>query len=174
MKKLPPLVFAALLALSTAGQWALAEPGSSFGLAPSAPPPVDPASPAAGLPLIPDSLTPPDKSAKPGEPPKGADKTALAEDKLRKRIQIRQAEAKAERDPELQAIKARAAVAPTFYEQRNLYIDYYTKLCDRMAVIDKTILKADIETMKNSYTSRFIQNHIAPTIAPDVARAQHN
>lgn len=175
MKKLTTPLLAALLALSASARLSAAEPESAFGLAPSAAPQVPPSAPS-NLPLIPESPEPIEKpSAKPSDGPAAlpsGDKTSLAEDKLKKQIAMRQAKTKAERDPELIALKQQAIEAPTDFEQRKLFIDYYTRLVDRIAKFNPGMKKEDIELLKTSYTGRFFQVRIAPTIDPAVARAQ--
>ncbi len=167
MKRLPTFLFATLLALSASGKLAAADPESAFGLAPT-PPAQNP--PPQSVPLIPDGLQPVEK-------PKDSttkDRTSMAEDKLRKRIQFRQVEAKVEREPDLQALKARAEAAPTDFEQRKLYIDYYTAFCDRMTKFDKTLKKEDVDALRVSYTGRFYQTRIAPTVDPATFRKNSN
>ena len=175
MKRLTTLLFTTLAAFIGAGQLAAAEPESSFGLAPSTAPQAAPTEPATDSPLIPEALSKPlTKEEAKAAAYKGVDKTAAAEDKLDKLIELRVATAKAERDPGLQAIKARALVARTDYEQRAIYIDYYTKLYDLIAKIDPKIKKEDIEQKKAMHTARFFQTRVEPTSAPKVARSGQN
>jgi hypothetical protein len=186
MKKLTTPLLATLLALSASGYLTAADPENSFGLAPSAAPQlpqVNPApAPAAPLPLIPEapqqSLEKPTNPTAPGmgdattgdsanRPVKVVgDKTAAEEDKLKKRIALRQAQTKAERDPGLQEIYSRALVARTDFEQRKLFTDYYNGLVDRIAKFDKGMTKEEAAALRTSYTTRFVQNRIAPTIDP--------
>jgi hypothetical protein len=174
MKTLTTPLLATLLVLSA--RLVAAEPESSFGLAPS---PAPQLAPASNLPLIPEPVQPVEKpkgkAAPAGEADKTrGDKTAMAEDKLKRNIQLRQAKTKAEREPALQALKAQALEASTDYEQRKLFIDYYTRLCDRIAKYDPALKKEDIATLKQNYTGRYLQTRIAPTIDPDSFRTQRN
>ncbi|HSI11937.1 MAG TPA: hypothetical protein VK961_07825 [Chthoniobacter sp.] len=174
MKLTTPLL-ATLLALSASGRLTAAEPESSFGLAPATqqqlPPPVN-----SSLPLIPESPEPIEKpSTKPGatQPalPSG-DKTSLAEDHLKKHIALREAKTKAERDPALIALKQQAIEAPTDFEQRKLFIDYYSGLVLGIAKYNPSMTKEDIALLKAQYTGRFIQVRLAPTIDPATFRTQ--
>jgi hypothetical protein len=171
MKRLSTPLIATLLALCASFRLPAAEPESSFGLAPSAAPQVQPSS---AIPLIPDAIDPATKPAKAADQPMGGDKTSVAEDRLKKRIQLRQVLTKVEREPDLQAIKVRALAARTDFEQRKIFLDYYTAFCDRIPKFDKTIPKEDIDALRTSYTARFYQSRISPTIDPAIARAQHN
>lgn len=182
MKKLTTPLLAAVLALSASAGLSAAEPESAFGLAPATEPqilpaPATPESPS-NLPLIPET---PDSVAKPkaGQSSKTApglpqgDKTAMAEDKTNKQIALRKAKNKAEREPDLMALKVQALEAPTDFEQRKIFIDYYTKLVDRIAKYSEPKLKKeDIDTLKSSYTGRFYQTRVAPTIDPATFRTQ--
>jgi hypothetical protein len=178
MKKLTTPLLATLIALSASVRLSAADPASTFGLAPSAEPQLNPA-PAApsNLPLIPESPEPLEKpSTKPGatksDVPHSSDKTAMEEDRLKKQIAFRQAKTKAEREPELMALKAQAIQAHTDFEQRKLFIDYYTRLVDRIVKYNPGMKKEDIAAVRERYTGRFFQTRIAPTIDPVVARAQ--
>ena len=175
MKRLPTLLSTAFAALFATGQLSAADPQSSFGLAPSAPPPA-PAETTSDSPLIPEiaPTKPLTREEAKAAAYKGMNKTEVSEDKLRQRIQWRAATAKAERDPGLQAIKAKALAARTDYEQRQIFIDYYTKFFDLVAKIDPKLPKAEIDTKKAMYTARFTQGRVAPTIDPAVARAARN
>jgi len=168
MNKLTTSLLAALLALST--RLPAADPESAFGLAPSAAPQLQPAAPS-NLPLIPESPEPADKPAKAGSPT-AEDKTAMAEDKLKKKIAFRTAKMKAERDPGLQALKLQAIAAPTDFEQRKLFTDYYNALVDRIAKFNPGMTKEEIDTLRAQYTNRFTQVRIAPTIDPATFRTQ--
>ncbi|MEI9893480.1 MAG: hypothetical protein WDN28_06165 [Chthoniobacter sp.] len=148
MKKLTTPLLATLLALST--RLPAADPESAFGLAPSAAPQLQPATPS-NLPLIPDSPQPADKAAA-ANPQNGGDKTAMAEDKLKKKIALRQAKMKAERDPGLEALKVQALEAPTDFEQRKLYTDYYTALIARIVKFNPGMTKEEIDELKVLYT----------------------
>lgn len=180
MKKLTTSLFATLLALSAAGRLTAAEPESSFGLAPSTAPQIPPAS-SPGLPLIPEtpqqSLEKPvdqsggtdQPSTKPAKPL--GDKTAMAEDKMKKEIALRQAKTKAERDPAMQALFAQALAAHTDFEQRKLFHDYYNDLVDRIVKFCTTKLtKEEVDAMRALYTNRFEQVRIRPTIDPATFR----
>jgi len=170
MNKLTTPVIAAFLAL--AARLPAAEPESSFGLAPAAAPQLQPATPS-NLPLIPEAPQAPEKADRPAVQP-GGDKTAIAEDKLKKQIALRQAKMKAERDPALQAIKDQAIAAPTDFEQRKLFVDYYTALVDRIVKFNPGMTQAEIDELKSLYTRRFIQVRVAPTIDPATFRTKHN
>ncbi len=142
-----------------------------FGLAPSAPPAEN--SSAAGTrgvaesPLIPETLTPPSRPLAKEDHHRGPNQTEVAENKLQQRIRLRAARSKAERDPGLQAISARALAARTDYEQRELYREYYGKLLDLIPRIDPRISKEDIAPLRAEYFGRFAQNHVRPTVPPD-------
>ena len=181
MKKLTTPLLATLVALSALAGLSAAEPQSAFGLAPSAEPQLQPAPAPSNLPLIPEAPEPslekpstgkaPDNTAA-AEIPHG-DRTTVAEDRLKKKIALRQAMTKAEREPDLVALKAQAIVAHTDYEQRKLFIDYFNRLVDRTAKYSPGgMKKEDITALKEHYTGRFFQTRIAPTIDPVVARAQ--
>lgn len=175
MTKLTTPLLATLLALSASARLTAAEPESAFGLAPSTAPQVLPSSPS-NLPLIPESPEPIEKpSTKPSagsvDLPHG-DKTTMAEDQLKKHIALRQAKTKAEREPDLVALKQQAIVAPTDFEQRKIYIDYYTALVARIAKYNPGMKKEDIDALKVQYTGRFFQVRIAPTIDPATFRTQ--
>ena len=173
MKKLTTPLLTALLALSASSRLAAAEPESAFGLAPSAAPQIQPSAPSS-LPLIPESPEPLEKPAKADKPATATatDRTAVAEDLLKKKIALRQARMKAERDPKLQAVWQQALDAKTDFEQRKIFIDYYTSLVDRIVKFNPGMTKAEIETLRTQYTGRFFQVRIAPTIDPAIARAQ--
>ena len=187
MKRLTTLLSATLAAFFATCPLRAADPESSFGLAPSAAPQlpspsVTPApatdAPSSTAPFsdvapVPEPAATPRKLTK-EEEYAGMDKTAVAEDKLRKLIQIRVATAKAERDPDLQAIKARIPLARTDYEQRKIYIQYYTKLYDLIGKMDPKLKKEDLDIKRDQYNTRFIQGRVAPTIDPAVARAARN
>ncbi|MDR3405639.1 MAG: hypothetical protein P4L99_24300 [Chthoniobacter sp.] len=166
MNKLTTSLLAALLALSA--RLPAADPESSFGLAPSAAPQLQPAAPS-NLPLIPETPEPADKAGKADDKPM-SDKTAMAEDKLKKKIALRVAKMKAERDPKLQAIKDQAIAAPTDYEQRKLFVDYYTALIERIVKFNPGMTKEEIDLLRGQYTGRFIQARVAPTIDPATFR----
>jgi len=188
MKKLTTPLLATLLALSAAGRLTAADPDSSFGLAPSAAPQLPQVNPApapastAPLSLIPEA--PQQSLEKPTDPAAAAtgeaaaktkplgDKTAAEEDKLKKKIVFRQAKTKAERDPELQAIYKRALAAPTDFEQRKLFIDYFNGLVDRIAKFNPKMTKEEVAALRAQYTGRFFQVRIAPTIDPATFRKQ--
>lgn len=179
MKKLTTSLFATLLALSATGRLATAEPDSSFGLAPSAAPQIPPAS-SPGLPLIPEAPQqslekPTDQSSGAGQsstkaPKPLSDKTAMAEDKLKKEIALRQAKTKAQRDPALQALFAQALAAHTDFEQRKLFLDYYNGLVDRIVKLNHGMTKEEVDSMRALYTNRFVQVRIRPTIDPATFR----
>lgn len=187
MKRLPTLLLATLAASFVACPLPAAEPGSSFGLAPSAAPqlPAAPATdapaattpaattPAPDVPAVPEAAEPPRKLTK-EEQYAGMDKTAVAEDKRRKLMQYRVATVKAERDPGLQAIKARALVARTDFEQRKIFIEYYTKLYELIGKMDPTIKKDELAQKRDLYIARFVQGRVAATIDPAIARAKRN
>ncbi|MEP6667844.1 MAG: hypothetical protein ABJF10_01745 [Chthoniobacter sp.] len=170
MNKLMTPLLATLLALAT--QLSAAEPESAFGLAPSATPQLQPAAAPSNLPLIPEAPQPAEKAGK-GDEPKGGDKTAMAEDKLKKKIALRQAKMKAERDPALQALKTQALEAPTDFEQRKLYIDYYTALVDRIVKFNPGMTKEEIDMLRGQYTGRFFQVRVEPTVDPATFRTKH-
>ena len=189
MKRLTTSLFAALTVLFVPGQLLAADPDSSFGLAPSAAPQIPapavpqisappaeqtPASSATDSPLIPEVTPAAAPSTTDGTKAQyqGMNKTEVAEDKLHNRVQWRNATAKAERDPGLQAIKARALAARTDFEQRAIFVDYYNKLFDLIAKIDPTIKKEELDRKKGMYASRFVQGRVAPTIDP--ASFHHN
>jgi hypothetical protein len=122
----------------------------------------------------------PQPAEKPGAPaartadvPHG-DKTSVAEDELKKRILLRQARVKAEREPDLQALKTKALAARTDFEQRKVFIEYYTGLVERMGKFEPGLKKEDLDELKRMYTGRFVQTRLAPTIDPAIARAKHN
>jgi len=176
MKKLTTPLFATLLALSV--RLAAADPESAFGLAPSAAPQLAPApAPAAPAspsnPLIPESMPSADKPAKHADQP-SRDRTAVAEDKLKHRIELREARNKAERDPGLQALLAQAYAAPTDFEQRKLFVDYFTLLADRMGKIDPALKKEEIEELKGKYAGPYFQTRISPTVNPATFRTKHD
>ena len=174
MMKLTTPLLATVLALSASARLTAAEPESAFGLAPSGTPQVLP--PPSSLPLIPESPEPIEKpSTKPSvtraDLPRG-DKTSLAEDQLKKHIALREAKTKAERDPALMALKQEAIVAPTDFEQRKLFIDYYTALVQRIAKYNPSMTKEEVALLKTQYTGRFIQVRLEPTIDPATFRKQ--
>jgi hypothetical protein len=184
MNKLTTLLPATLLALAC--QLAAAEPESSFGLAPSSSPQLAPgtpqpaaapapaaaaAAPASSIPLIPDSLQP---TEKPKPPKMQGDRTALSEDKLKHKIEIRLAKNKAEREPDLIALKAQAYAAPTDFEQRALFTRYYKSLAERMGKMDRAILQPEIEELKARYSAEYYQFRISPTVDPETFRNKHN
>lgn len=173
MKKLTTPLLATLLALSV--RLTAAEPDSAFGLAPSAGPRLSPAPPpgAPGIPLIPETVQPAEKPDKGADRPQ-KDRTAVAEDKMKHRIEVRLARNKAEREPDLQALKAKAYAARTDYEQRKLFIEYFTALADRMGKIDPALRKEEIEELKARYSGPYYQVRISPTVDPDTFRTKHN
>jgi hypothetical protein len=176
MKKLTTPLFATLLVLSV--RLAAADPESAFGLAPSAAPQLAPAPPPAvpaapSIPLIPDSLPSVEKPAKAAGQP-AHDRTAVAEDKLKHRIELRQARNKAENAPDLQALRAKAYAAPTDFEQRALFVEYFTSLAERMGRIDPALKKEEIEELKSRYAGQYYQTRISPTVNPATFRTKQN
>ena len=173
MKNLPAsllttLVLASASALLVA-QEATPAPSSSFGLTPGKPDSILP--PGAGdLPLMPDGSASLDHSPLGGSPsPARTPKpsvTDVAEDALRDRLKVRAARTKAQREPDLQAIWDRALVAKTDYEQRELFLEYYKKFCERVGKFDKTIGKDTLDALYSAYTARFNQTRIKPTEKP--------
>lgn len=173
MKKLTTPLLATLAALSASAGLTAAEPQSSFGLAPSETPQQLPPAAPSSLPLIPETLEPVQKpSTKPADNLPRGDKTSLAEDQLKKHIALRQAKTKAEREPDLMALKQQAIVATTDFEQRKIFIDYYSKLVDRIAKYSPGMKKEDIDLLRAQYTGRFFQVRIEPTIDPATFRTQ--
>jgi hypothetical protein len=53
---------------------------------------------------------------------------------------------------------------------RKLYIDYYNGICDLVAKIDPTITKGELDSLRNAYVGRYIQNRIEPTVDPATFR----
>ncbi len=172
MKKLPAFFFATLLATTAALRLSAQEPPSAFGLTPAKPDSLLPEG-QAGLPLIPESMPPLDKSPLPGKAKKEKQSaTSAADDALRDRIKLRTAKTKAQSDPGLQAIWDSQFKARTDFEQRAILDDYYTQLWARIAKIDKTLKKEVIEAERKRYTTSYDQTRIAPTVPPDMARAR--
>jgi len=174
MKKLTVPLLATLVALSP--RLAAAEPESTFGLAPSpvpqlAPAPAAPSAPS--IPLIPEAAPSLEKPAQATSLPQ-SDRTAVAEDKMKHKIELRQARNKAEGEPDLMALKAKALAAPTDYEQRKLFIDYFTALAERMGKFDPALKKEEITALKSLYTGQYIPSHVSPTIDPATFRTMHN
>lgn len=169
MKKSFVLFLVPLLAAPALFAQAPAEPASSFGLAPSAPPAQSPGTEAS---LMPDGLPSLDKSPLSKEKAR-TDKTAVADDALQKKIKLREIKTKALRDPAVQAEWDKAAVAKTDYEKREIMKNYYRLLSALMVKMDAT-LKTDIETLRDSYLGDLEQKRIAPTVPPEVARAGRN
>jgi hypothetical protein len=170
MKKMFSLVLIPLLAAPALLAQAPAEPASSFGLAPSAPPEQPPGSPAS---LMPEGLPPLDKSPLSKGEKNRTDKTAIAEDALRKRIKLREIKTKALRDPAIQAEWEKSLAARTDYEKRAIMTNYYNLLFDRMLKIDAT-LKTEIDALRDSYISDVTQKRVAPTEPPKTARSARN
>lgn len=170
MKKMLSLVLIPFLAAPALLAQAPAEPASSFGLAPSAPPEAPSGSPAS---LMPEGLPPLDKSPLGKGEKNRPDKTAIAEDALRKRIKLREVKTKALRDPAIQAEWEKSLVARTDYEKRAILTNYYKLLAERMLKIDGT-LKTEIEALKDSYISDVTQKRVAPTEPPKAARNARN
>ena len=170
MKKTPALLLVSLLTAPALFAQAPAEPASSFGLAPSAPPQQPPASAAS---LMPEGLPPLDKSPLSKQEKTRPDKTAIAEDALLKRIKIREAKTKALRDPAIQAEWEKSLVAKTDYEKREILKNYYTMLCARMVKIDGSI-QTEVEALRDSYISDISQKRIAPTVPRLAGRAGRN
>jgi hypothetical protein len=184
MKRLTIFPFAMLFALAASARLAAADPQSNFGLAPTPPDSLQPASlsPAAapapsGVPLIPDALPAADKpSAEAGKSSGGLEKTAkpnqtvVEEDKLHKRIQYRKAMTKALRDPGLNAIKETALKSKTDFEYRKHFIEYYNGLFDLLEKIDKTLDHDEMETMRKACTGRYYEARIQGAVDPATFR----
>jgi hypothetical protein len=170
MKKLPALLFATILTASAPAWLHAAEPASAFGLTPAKPDSLLPEG-QGGLPLIPENMPALDQSAFKEKTEKKSS-TSAAEDALRDRIKFRTAKTKAQSDPELQAIWDSTFKARTDYEQREIYVKYYTLLCERIGKIDKTIKKEELESLKGRYLSNYDQTRIAPTEPPKPAPAK--
>jgi len=178
MKRLTLFPFALLFALAASSRLAAADPQGSFGLAPAAPEPLQPSQspqtpqPSSDVPLIPDGVQPADKAAaaaaiKPNQ-------TVLEDDNLHKRIKLRKALTKAQRDPGLQATLAKAYQVNTDFEQRKIFIDYYNGLCDLVRKIDPTLDHDSIEALRKVYTGRYYEARIAPTVDPATFRKKQN
>ena len=153
------LFAAALLGASSLALLA-ADPASPFGLTPERPSTLLPEG-QGGLPLIPDGI-PALETAK--KEKKSA--TAEAEDALRDRIRLRAAKTKAQSDPELQALWDRALKAPTDFEQRELFTQYYTRLCERLGQLDKSLTTEQLEVLRTRYVAQHTQMRMAPTEPP--------
>jgi hypothetical protein len=178
MKRLTLFPFATLFALAASSQFAAADPQSAFGLAPTSESlqPSQPAQapqPSTGNPLIPEAVQPLEKAAADAAKQKD-NQTVIEDDKLHKRVKIRQALTKAQRDPHLQAIMARAYKVDTDFEQRQIFIDYYNGLCALVLKIDPTLNKDDVEAMRKLYTGRYYEARIAPTVDPATFRKKQN
>lgn len=174
MKKLPAFLFATLLVTGATLRLGAQEPQSAFGLTPAKPDSLLPEG-QGGLPLIPESMPPLEKSSPAAKEKKEKEKksaTAAADDALRDRIKLRVAKTKAQSDPELQALWDSQFKARTDYEQREILTKYYTLLWARIAKLDKTIKKEEIESLKNRYLSSYDQTRIAPTEPPVAARTR--
>lgn len=179
MKKLTTPLFATVLALAT--RLAAAEPESAFGLAPAPAPSIAPASPppassapsSPGIPLIPDSTQ---SLEKPAQNPAQSqpDRTAAAEDKIKHRVEVRLARNKAERDPDLQALKAKGYAATTDFEQRKLFIAYFALLVERMGKVDPALKKEELDALRSQYASAFLQVRVSPTVDPATFHTKHN
>jgi hypothetical protein len=171
MKRLHAFLFTTLLAASASLRLAAAEPApaSPFGLTPSKPESLLPEG-AGTLPLIPESIPQVGKPAFEKIIKEKKNVTDAAEDALRERIKLREARTKAQRDPGLQALWEQGVKAPTDYEQRKIWTDYYMKLYALIGKIDKSLKKADLEVLRDRDIGRFEQDRIVPTEPPVVAR----
>jgi hypothetical protein len=170
MKHLSASFFAiALTAVTT--PCLMAQEPSAFGLAPGAAPAKTESLIPEGLPLIPDSLPSPDAPKAGDDQPEKKSKTSEAEDALRAQIKLRVAKTKAQSDPELQELWDSRLKAKSDYEQREIMTNYYNRLCDRIAKIDKTLDKEVVESLRQRYVTGYDQTRIAPTVPPAGAAA---
>jgi hypothetical protein len=171
--------FAMFCLLAAATQVTAADPQSSFGLAPAAPPPLQPA-PAAPpniglMPDAPQSVDKPEWSTGPSVAGAKLDKaksnqTLLEDDKLRKKIQFRKAMTKALRDPGLQAVLTKTYTAKTDFEYRKWSIEYYNGLYDLVEKIDKTLDHDETEALRKASTNRFLESRIQGAVDPNTFR----
>jgi hypothetical protein len=139
-------------------------------------PPAPPTPPSSeGIPLIPEiPQAPPVKSApqaagqKKNNKPAGPSRTDIAEDAMQLHIKLRAAKTKALEDPVIQAELAKAALAKTDYDRREVYKRYYILLYARMLQIDPSIA-AGIAARQGSSLYGCYQYHIRPTVPIDQA-----
>ena len=93
---------------------------------------------------------------------------------MKHKIELRQARNKAENEPDLQALLMKAYTAPTDFEQRKYFVDYFTGLAERMGKFDPALRKEEIEELKARYASGFYQTRISPTVNPETFRTKHD
>jgi hypothetical protein len=111
--------------------------------------------------LDPNQLLPTD-SAPPAIDPRTL--AASGEEQERKvKIRYQQVRAKAELDPDVASLLAKAKTARTFEGERAAYRKYYELLFKKMKKLDSTLAKK-CDLMEKAYLSRLAQTRIEPTI----------
>ncbi len=89
---------------------------------------------------------------------------ASGEEQERKvKIRYQQVRAKAELDPDVASLLAKAKTARTFEGERAAYRKYYELLFKKMKKLDGTLAKK-CDLMEKTYLSRLAQSRIEPTI----------
>jgi hypothetical protein len=89
---------------------------------------------------------------------------ASGEEQERKvKIRYQQVRAKAELDPDVASLLAKAKTARTFEAERAAYRKYYELLFKKMKKLDSTLAKK-CDLMEKTYLSRLAQSRIEPTI----------
>ncbi|MEI8294255.1 MAG: hypothetical protein WCG66_09740 [bacterium] len=89
---------------------------------------------------------------------------ASGEDQERKvKIRYQQIRSKAEEDPEVASLLAKAKAAATFEGERSAYRKYYELLFRKMRKLDSTLSKK-CDLMEKTYLSRLAQTRVEPTI----------
>jgi hypothetical protein len=89
---------------------------------------------------------------------------ASGEEQERKvKIRYQQVRAKAELDPDVASLLAKAKTARTFEGERAAYRKYYELLFKKMKKLDSTLAKK-CDLMEKTYLSRLAQSRIEPTI----------
>jgi hypothetical protein len=89
---------------------------------------------------------------------------ASGEEQERKvKIRYQQVRAKAELDPDVASLLAKAKTARTFEAERAAYRKYYELLFKKMKKLDGTLAKK-CDLMEKTYLSRLAQSRIEPTI----------
>jgi hypothetical protein len=111
--------------------------------------------------LDPNQLLPTDSAPAPIDPRTLA---ASGEEQERKvKIRYQQVRAKAELDPDVASLLAKAKTARTFEAERAAYRKYYELLFKKMKKLDSTLAKK-CDLMEKTYLSRLAQSRIEPTI----------
>lgn len=85
------------------------------------------------------------------------------EQELKMKIRYQQARTKAEEDPDVANLLAKAKTATTFEGERAAYRKYYELLFKKMRKLDNSLLKK-CDLMEKTYLSRLAQTRIEPTI----------